>query len=490
LAFGAPFTALSAIAVIPGEYLQPKIAMGGPPMASCFRFPPLTARVKRCFSSTGIDQLWERLPVRKTVFMVDETDTPTGGASEKGKEIPVSASGELTLDSTQSPSAPDEGHALPWLRMDPNLSRTVLAKTEEELLGTLSALMRNKVEHEKAQRSLAHTLLEIEAAKNEMAALQRQIRTAEDELNARLNDHGRTVDEIARVQFQLQEERTKYLQSQDELIALKREMEKTRGELSAATSQLVELNGQRDALHGELEQIRTELTSIEEKRRVVVDQLQPIANELDERLTAREAIIQEIAVLQRHVAELTERAERERDKAVSELGEVQENEPKSEPPIEAALPLLLNQPLPEVTPSWDSYRLESEFFTDETLDANRVVHLIAELPGIENVLVVRQRGAVLAGDMPPRISEQLKAPDRDYETLFQNWPNRVHEQVNGDTRTTIHQVGHEFLTSTHAEDLFLLVSHEAPKLRPGVEEKLTVVAEELAKMYCASANSR
>jgi hypothetical protein len=160
------------------------------------------------------------------------------------------------------------------------------------------------------------------------------------------------------------------------------------------------------------------------------------------------------------------------------------------PAKEPALPLLKNEPLPAVTQSWDSYRLESEFFTEETLDANRVTHLVSELPGIENALVVRQRGAVLGGDLPERLSEQLKTPGRDYELLFKNLPNRTQERQRGDTRLATFQVGDEFLTASQADDVFLVVSHEGPKLHPGVEEKLAVVAEELAKMYPLSESGR
>jgi hypothetical protein len=164
------------------------------------------------------------------------------------------------------------------------------------------------------------------------------------------------------------------------------------------------------------------------------------------------------------------------------------NEPVSEPAAkepepDPALPLLTGEPLPAVIPTWDSYRLESEFFTEETLNANRVAQLVSELPGIENVLVLRQRGAVLAGGLPDRLSDHLKTPGRDYERLFGNRPNRTHQGKTASTRSVTFQLGHEFLTATQANDIFLVVSHERPKLHPGVEEKLAVVAEELDKMY-------
>src|SRR5260221_12251916 len=101
-----------------------------------------------------------------------------------------------------------------------------------------------------------------------------------------------------------------------------------------------------------------------------------------------------------------------------------------EPEPEPALPLLTNEPLPAVIPTWDPYPLESEFFTEETLDAHRVAHLVSQLPGIENVLIVRQRGVVLAGSLPERLSDHLKTPDRDYGRLFSTWPNRTQERKN------------------------------------------------------------
>src|SRR5258708_36241996 len=104
-----------------------------------------------------------------------------------------------------------------------------------------------------------------------------------------------------------------------------------------------------------------------------------------------------------------------------------------EPDADLALPLLTSEPLLAVIPTWDCYRLESEFFTEETLEANRVAHLVSELPGIENVLVVRQRGAVLAGSLPERMSDHLKTPGRDYERLFSNWPNRAQERKSSST---------------------------------------------------------
>jgi myosin heavy subunit len=581
--------------------------------------------------------------------MVDETDM-LDGPSEEEKQKPVQSSGEVTLGLEQSQQLTEEGHAPPWLRMDPELSRTVLSKTEEELLGALAALMRNKIEYEKAQRALANTILEIEQAKRDVAGVRRQVSAAEDELSTRLADHERVVAEIAQSKSELQEERSKYLEFQNELIAIRNEIEQAQREKVASSEELAEVQRQQRAVLAEIESLKSEVAALNNERQITLQRVEPIRQELDERLVAREALIQQITTMEEHIAQLTstrdirtnaqrialvgrgtesmreeiqqlkaeiDRIEKERirlaqerdmvesefaglqgrlssarstyaetlerldearaalavtekehDDAVSKLVHVHEQgtkpspestpsaeerrqpeevlvneenllaqesmsaeqeqglplkesmnepllgestqEPALDQPIhepvlqeparesvhnepvtlesEPRLPLLVNEPLPAVTSTWDSYRLESEFFTEETLDANRVAHLVSELPGIENVLVVRQRGAVLAGGLPERLRDHLQTSGRDYERLFSDWPNRTQERKSASTQIVTLQIGDEFLTAAQANDIFLVVSHERPKLHPGVEEKLTVVAEELDKMYPRAGN--
>jgi predicted nucleic acid-binding Zn-ribbon protein len=586
----------------------------------------------------------------KDIFMANETDPP-GGVSEEESQKSGQSSAEITLGSEQSQHLSEEGYAPPWLRMDPELSRTVLSKTEEELLGALSALMRNKIEHEKVQRALANTVLEIERARQEVAGVKRQVAAAEDELTTRLAEQDRVADEIERARAELQAERSQYLEFQDELIAIKKEIDQARTEKAAAAEVLAELQAGQRTVRGEIESLQSQVAGLHDERHSVLQQVEPIRRELDERLVVREELIEQIKTMERHVAELTstrdirmnaqrialvgrgtesmrdeiqqlkteiERIEKERvrlaterdrvesefaglqsrlnlarssytetlerldearaalavtekehDEAVSKLQYIHEPETKplevrgepaeqqqtpeevivnqadtlgqegaakepaqelvvseqrgeavlgdlvqqpaldkpehepelkeptqepllnepapepvaKEPEPEPALLLLTNEPLPAVIPTWDPYRLESEFFTEETLDAHRVAHLVLQLPGIENVLIVRQRGAVLAGSLPERLSDHLKTPDRDYGHLFSTWPNTTQERKDASAQTVTFQVGDEFLTVTQANTIFLIVSHERPRLHPGVEEKLVVVAEELDKMY-------
>src|ERR1700722_18370520 len=95
---------------------------------------------------------------------------------------------------------PQDAH---WLRMDPSLTRSVLAKTEEELLGSLAALMRNKVEHEQVSRRFAQTQIDTEQAKRELERVKEQIRHAEEEVATRLHEQSRINEEIVRVRQEL-----------------------------------------------------------------------------------------------------------------------------------------------------------------------------------------------------------------------------------------------------------------------------------------------
>src|ERR1700726_2662127 len=78
-------------------------------------------------------------------------------SSEESNQLDVSS-----LQPTQM--EPQDAHLL---RMDPSLTRSVLAKPEEELLGTLAALMRNKVEHEQTARRFAQIQMDVQQAKHE-----------------------------------------------------------------------------------------------------------------------------------------------------------------------------------------------------------------------------------------------------------------------------------------------------------------------------------
>jgi len=521
----------------------------------------------------------------------------------------------------------------PWFHSDPDITRAVISKTEEDLLSSLSALMRNRVENEKLQRQISTSMQAIEDAKKAHVTIKNQIRSAEDELSARMNEHDSLRDEIARTQQRLQEERSKHLEHQEAWFKTRHELEESRRNVQSATSELGEIQETSRLMKTQVAELKKEITRLLGERESMLAQLQPIRDELDQRLSAREAIIHQVSVLQQHVESLTHEkdtlskatpeqvnervqlqkelegareevaqlrkeserlhsdhqrlaaakqdtgaelsdvqgrltslrfnhaelleqinqahqnhavlqenirqaseshsgllqkideakqtlalTQRQHEEASKRLAEAQtqtavkepetpnpplprpqdfgatsvepvaKEEPKAEPPPQAApvepdLPLVISHPGPPIAASWDSYVLESEFFTEETLDASRIAELVTNLPGIEHSLIVQQFGSVLADRLPQRLHPLFQVPRRDYALLYDRLPNKVRDYANLATRVSTYRIGDEFLTLSGAKDVFLAVTHEAPTLRPGLPEKIAIVTEELGKMY-------
>jgi hypothetical protein len=284
---------------------------------------------------------------------------------------PLEQGTKLQISPLEAQIEPRDAH---WLRMDPSLTRAVLAKTEEELLGSLAALMRNKVEYEQASRRLAQIQLETEQAKQELASIKEQIRYAEGEVATRLHEQSRINEEIVRVR-------------------------------------------------------------------------------------------QELAILHQEHSEA----------AAAEKG-------KQARTVES-LPLLFEAEAHHIAPEWNSYPLESEFHTDEELDAKKVAELVSQLPGLEGCLIVKSHGPVLASQLPERIHAHLQVPDRDYALLFERLKEKVEDFSLQNAHLATFDLGEEALTVAQANQAFVLVNHRQVKLRPGMPEKLASIASEIAQMY-------
>src|SRR5580704_14110787 len=158
-----------------------------------------------------------------------------------------------------------------WLRMDPSLTRSVLAKTEEELLGTLAALMRNKVEHEQASRRFAQIQIDTGQAKRGLETIKEQIRRAEEEVATRLNEQSRINEEIARVRQELAILRDGHQQHTEMVASLKNEAAQTQQLLAEAErnlSSVKEAAGAQLAAHrktiAQLAQVKNEKAVLEE----------------------------------------------------------------------------------------------------------------------------------------------------------------------------------------------------------------------------------
>jgi hypothetical protein len=136
-----------------------------------------------------------------------------------------------------------------------------------------------------------------------------------------------------------------------------------------------------------------------------------------------------------------------------------------------------------VAKGFDPYQLESEFFSDEPLDARAVTELVAKLPGLDGCLVVQNRGPVLASRLAEHYYEQLRVPNRDYSLLFGRLPNRRDDLRLPEGRVAIYQLENGFMTVTQADHVFMITTSGQPRLKPGMPQKLVTIAREVAKMY-------
>jgi predicted nucleic acid-binding Zn-ribbon protein len=456
----------------------------------------------------------------------------------------------LEVAHNQKPEVQDAN----WLRMDPDLTRLVREKTEQELLGGLAALMRNKVEHEQLNRRLAQTHQEIDQARQEFHSVGEQVRYAEDELANRIGEKERIQGEITQARQHLEElhgdrERANQViadlkeQSDDmqqridrfaaEFSASNEAAQTVRNELAAVRNEELQLIGTLEQLrqeiglhHRELEAARNDVETRNEDRQRLASQLedlrtektsllarvQPLRDELDEKIGARETLVQHFAVLHGELERLAaQKTEIENDlntlatnraAASAELDELRSQHvvltaglsdltkatvnPVPAPAVAQTnpkLPLLFSREPGAISNQWDSYRLESEFYTDESLDARKVADLLLKLPGLSGSLILKNKGAVLASNLPERLHEHLEVPDRDYEHLFATLPDSVQHYEFPEARLATYSLKQESLTVAQSGHAFLVVSHPHQRLLPGIPEKLATVAAEVAKMY-------
>lgn len=243
---------------------------------------------------------------------MDPTDpyshqTMEGQSAEPGGKLNISPVPQIE---------PQDAH---WLRMDPSLTRAVLAKTEEELLGSLAALMRNKVEHEQSSRRFAQIQIDAQQAQHEFEVIRAQIRRAEEEVATRLNEQSRINEEIVRVRQELAALREGYLQQSDAISSLKSEATQAQQALEEANRNLQEIREATEThltAHREtaaqLAQLRIEKASLEEN-------FAPLRDEVIERIKAREDLIAQEAVLRQHLSDLVTSQEQQAAE-FSELG--------------------------------------------------------------------------------------------------------------------------------------------------------------------------
>jgi hypothetical protein len=216
----------------------------------------------------------------------------------------------------------------------------------------------------------------------------------------------------------------------------------------------------------------TEIEALHQHVDQLLTVLERLRYEIDERVRVREMLIEEIDILRRYKAELlTEGC----------AGAADQSDVRSE----ESLPLLFQTIPCPVSNEWDSYLLESELLTEGPLDAAKVTDLVSALPGLNGCLIVKNRGSVLASNLPETLHDFLKVPDRAYDLVFSRLSGQIDQHVQRNGRIATFNLGRGCLTAVQASHMFLFASHAQPELRPGISEKLLAVTSELSKMYPA-----
>jgi hypothetical protein len=427
------------------------------------------------------------------------------------------------------PTAPEQVYT--WLRMDPSLTSAVLAKTEEELLGGLAALMRNKVEIENAVRRLAQILTETGQAQKELERVRQQVRQAEDELAVRMDEQQRVKEQLLESQALLRVRQGQAAEYREVWTSLQADAERVRRELAQLHTQVLTPQPDPAAVTGmeeRLAQVRTEVDSavrekagleaelrrLGEQRNQLSGEVADLNREVEERRAALEALRREMQGLNERQDRLQPLQGEDQSQSTRAIASVSDSFVQGASALEAlkdrtvlesyaaqlrdaeavatraeeksiGLPLWFGQPLPPVAKGFDPYRLESEFFSDEPLDAQVVTELVAKLPGLDGCLVVQNRGPVLASRLAEHYYEQLRVPNRDYSLLFGRLPNRRDDLRMPEGRVAIYQLENGFMTVTQADHIFMITTSGQPRLKPGMPHKLVTIARELAKMYPA-----
>ena len=405
--------------------------------------------------------------------------------AHESAERPTDEETGLNISPVQSSHLePQDAH---WLRMDPSLTRAVLAKTEEDLLGGLAALMRNKVEHEQVSRRLAQVQIDTAEAKRELDSVKHQIRRAEEEVATRINEQSRVNEEIANVRNELATLRQEHRHHLEAVSGLKDGAAHARQLLVESEQRLGSVKAEADARLVEHRDVIARLDQIKNEKVALEDELALLRTEVHDRIGAREALIEEIAGLHRHLSDLLTRKEQQAAEASQPGSPEAELRKATEKPApartEESLPLWFGSEIHPVSQDWDSYPLESEFHTDDQLDAKKIAELVAQLPGLEGCLIVKNHGQVLAAKLPERIHVHLQVPNRNYHLLFERLGKKVLEYNLPKARLATFDLGDEGLTVAQASNAFVLVNHKQTKLRPGIPDKLASIVAEIAKMY-------
>jgi predicted nuclease with TOPRIM domain len=334
------------------------------------------------------------------------------------------------------------------------------------------------------------TLAELARIKNEKAVLEETLAPLQAEVDERIKAREVLIAEavlLHKLVTNLATDKEQRAAEVSELATSHAELQdKVEGLRTAHGSLISEIDNLRqhaadgEQLKGGLSDLHNEIAATvaerEQLREIMAEEQAQVADLLArkgsleqvvaEAVERQRALLAEIAAFEARSQELAEAAEKAEQARIAE-----------------GLPLLFGPEPHRIAAEWDSYSLESEFHTDEVLDAKMVAKLVSMLPGLEGCLIVKNHGPVLASQMPERIHAHLKVPDRNYHLLFDRLEKKVEEYTLDQARLATFDLGTEALTIAQSNHAFVFVNHRQTRLRPGMAGKLASIVSEISKMY-------
>ncbi|MGF1655910.1 MAG: hypothetical protein ACFCU3_02920 [Verrucomicrobiales bacterium] len=158
-------------------------------------------------------------------------------------------------------------------------------------------------------------------------------------------------------------------------------------------------------------------------------------------------------------------------------------------PAKAELATPSSKPVKPILPNqgaagdFDLARLQSIFMTDEHLDAKNVVRLAGSLPGLGGCLLMFADGLPLANSMPDSIDDN--AFSAIVPRFFSKVTDYAKDMKIGSVETVTVYTDAQPVSFFMHENICMALVHSKSRFLPGVRENLTVVIQELAKMYPA-----
>lgn len=165
----------------------------------------------------------------------------------------------------------------------------------------------------------------------------------------------------------------------------------------------------------------------------------------------------------------------------------------AEPPVTetpASLPTTsATQESPQIQTSEEAHAtLQDLFMVEEELDARKIAKLTNKLPGVEGVIISSLDGLKLAGSLENNMN--IDAICALIPSVFIHSKKFVQETNLGQLHGVTLQTDSGLLSFFQSDDITLTIFHSDKDLRPGVRDRLSIIANNLASIYGGSNNHR